>query len=79
MSKTSNFKKFGMFDENFFYWEDIDLIKRINKSKFKIVTDVTCKAIHLSGKSTKNNFKTRYIRDVNFRFGEYYICTNIMN
>ena len=73
MSKTSNFKKFRMFDENFFfYWEDIDLNERINKSKFSIMTDTTCKAYHLSGKSTKNNFKSRYIRGVNFRFGEYF-------
>ena len=72
MSITSKFKKFGMFDENFFfYWEDIDLNERINRSKFKIMTDVTCKANHLSGKSTKNNFKSRYIRNVNFRYGEY--------
>ncbi len=72
MSKTSKFKKFGMFDERFFfYWEDIDLNKRINKSKFSIMTDTTCKAYHLSGKSTKNNFNSRYIRNVNFRFGEY--------
>ena len=72
MSKTSEFKKFGMFDERFFfYWEDIDLNERINKSKFSILTDSTCKAYHLSGKSTKDSLKSRYIRNVNFRFGEY--------
>jgi len=72
MSKTYNFKKFGMFDENFFfYWEDVDLNERVNKSKFRIMTDITCKAYHLSGNSTKNNFKSRCIRGVNFRFGEY--------
>ena len=30
-------KKIGFFDEDFFlYWEDIDLIERINNSKFMI-------------------------------------------
>ena len=41
MAKTKIFKKFGMFDEFFFfYWEDIDLAYRINKSKYKIVRDL---------------------------------------
>ena len=72
MAKTLEFKKFAMFDENFFfYWEDIDLNERVKKSKFKIMTDTTSEALHLSGSSTVNNFRARYIRDVNFRFGEY--------
>ena len=30
-------KKIGFFDEDYFlYWEDIDLIQRINNSKYKI-------------------------------------------
>lgn len=72
MSETSIFKKFGKFDERFFfYWEDIDLNERINKSKFKIVTDVSSRATHFSGNSSLNNIKSRFVRGVNFRFGEY--------
>lgn len=72
MAKTKIFKKFGMFDEFFFfYWEDIDLAYRINKSKYKIVRDLNSHAKHIGGKSTYNGIKENYIRQSNFRFGEY--------
>ena len=36
MCDTTKVKKLGFFDENFFlYWEDKDLMERVNKSNFK--------------------------------------------
>ena len=73
MAKTNIFKKFGMFDENFFfYWEDIDLAYRISKSKYSIVKDLNSRAMHIGGKSTYNGIKENYIRQSNFRCGEYF-------
>lgn len=72
MADKKKFIKIGMFDANFFfYWEDIDLNYRINMSNYKIVSDQKAKATHLSGKSTYNGFKERYIRGVNFKYGEF--------
>ena len=78
LSKTQNFKKFGKFDENFFfYWEDVDLSHRIKNSNYNIIMETTSPAYHLSGKSSINNIRSRYIRGVNFRFGEYiYLLKN---
>ena len=65
--------KLGMFDENFFfYWEDIDLSNRINKSKYNIKINLDLKAIHQSGTSSKKNFYSIYLRNSNFKFGEYF-------
>ena len=64
-------KKLGFFDENFFlYWEDIDLMKRINRSKYKMVIANNIYANHYSGQSSGNSSKTKYIRKQNFMFGE---------
>ena len=61
-----------MFDENFFfYWEDVDLSHRIKKSKYNIKINLNLKAIHQSGTSTKKNFSSIYLRNSNFKFGEY--------
>lgn len=71
-SEKKIFMKFGMFDEDFFfYWEDVDLSHRIKKSKFKIVQSFEASANHKSGNSTYKSFKSEYIRKVNFRYGEY--------
>ena len=73
IADTKNFMKLGMFDENFFfYWEDIDLSNRINKSKYNIKINLDLKAIHQSGTSTKKNFYSIYLRNSNFKFGEYF-------
>ena len=72
LSKKKEFIKFGMFDENFFfYWEDVDLSTRIDRSAFVIVKDYYSRATHLSGNSTDKGIYQTYIRKVNFRFGEY--------
>jgi len=69
------FDKLGKFDENFFfYWEDIDLSMRIQKSKrYKIYQCKNSFATHLYGTSTLYSIKSNYIRMTNFKFGEYFI------
>lgn len=73
VSKTLLFKKMGGFDINyFFYWEDIDLSLRINKSKYNIYLNKFSIAKHLGGQSTGDNLKSLYIKTVYFKFGEFY-------
>ena len=64
-------KKIGFFDEDYFlYWEDIDLMKKINNSKFKMVIAKNIFAKHLSSQSSENSLKTQTIRRSNFIYGE---------
>ena len=64
-------KKIGFFDEDFFlYWEDIFLIDKINKSNYKMIIANNVKAIHGVGKSTQNSLKIKFIRTMNFKYGE---------
>ena len=64
-------KKIGFFDEDFFlYWEDIDLMERINQSKYKMVIANNIYANHHSSQSSENSLKTEHIRKLNFMFGE---------
>ena len=64
-------KKIGFFDEDFFlYWEDIDLIKRVNSSKYKMVIADNIYAKHHSSQSSKNSLKIQHLRTLNFMFGE---------
>jgi len=64
-------KKIGFFDEDYFlYWEDIDLMKKINSSNYKMVVASYIFAKHASSQSSENNLKTEYIRSSNFIYGE---------
>tara|TARA_B100000989_G_scaffold210972_1_gene160082 strand:- start:3433 stop:4239 length:807 start_codon:yes stop_codon:yes gene_type:complete len=64
-------KKIGFFDEDFFlYWEDIDLMKRINHSKYKMVIADNIYANHDSSQSSENTLKIQHLRTLNFMFGE---------
>ena len=63
--------KIGFFDEDFFlYWEDKDLMKRVNKSKFKMIQVLNSYVEHDAGKSTLDNTRVRFIRRINFKYGE---------
>ena len=65
-------KNFGFFDENFFlYWEDIDLMERVKSSKYKMVKVLNSYANHFGGKSTIENYKTKFTRQINFKYGEF--------
>ncbi len=64
-------KRIGFFDENYFlYWEDIDLMKRVNKTNYKMITSNKIYAKHFSSQSSQNDFKTKFIRSSNFIYGE---------
>ena len=64
-------KRIGFFDEDFFlYWEDIFLMNKINKSRYKMIFAKNIKAIHSGGKSTESNLKIEFIRNSNFKYGE---------
>ncbi len=64
-------KKLGFFDENYFlYWEDIDLMRRVNKMNYKMITANKIYAKHSSSQSSENNLKTKFIRSSNFIYGE---------
>ncbi len=65
-------KKLGLFDEDYFlYWEDIDLINRINKSKYKMIKANNIIAKHYGSQSSINNNRIIYIRSKNFTYGEF--------
>ena len=65
-------KKLGFFDENFFlYWNDEDLMARVNKSNYIMIQSLDSFAIHKSSQSSKNDFKVDLIRGVSFKYGEY--------
>jgi len=64
-------KQIGFFDEDYFlYWEDKDLMKRVNKSNFKMIQILNSFAIHDGGKSTPDNTRVKFIRRINFKYGE---------
>ena len=65
-------RKLGFFDENFFlYWEDIDLMERVKNSEFRMINVLNSYAKHYGGKSTIENYKTKIIRQTNFKYGEF--------
>ena len=71
LAEKKKFKKIGMFDEQFFfYWEDVDLCRTIEKNKFKIYLDMSANANHVGEKSVKENLKSFIIRKVYFKYGE---------
>ena len=74
LTEKKKFNKIGKFDENFFfYWEDEDLSKRLEKlDNYNIYKCVNAYAKHISGSSTIATNKSRFIRLSNFKFGEYY-------
>ena len=78
MTEKKKFVEIGMFDPNFFfYWEDVELSHRINCSKYDIYLNSKSTAKHKSGTSSKNTFKTMLIRNINFKFGEYFFLDKI--
>ena len=71
MCHVKKLRKIGFFDNDFFlYWEDIFLMDKIKKSKYKMLYVPNALAIHDGGKSTKKNFKIQFIRTSNFKYGE---------
>ena len=68
---TEKVKQISFFDEDFFlYWEDKDLMERINKSNFKMIQILNSFVIHDGGKSTLDSTSVKFIRRINFKYGE---------
>ncbi len=64
-------KKIGFFDEDFFlYWNDEDLMKRVNKTNFKMIKVLNSFANHESSQSSINITSTDIIRSMHFKCGE---------
>lgn len=69
---TKKLKKIGFFDEDFFlYWEDVFLMKKINFSKFKMIQVLDSYAVHSGSKSSIKDYKVNFIRNSNFKYGEF--------
>ena len=64
-------KKFSFYDEDFsFYWEDIDLLTRVNNSNYKMIVSNRAFAIHNKSQSTENSFVIKILKLMNFKYGE---------
>ena len=80
--RTSEFKKIGMFDENFFiFYEDDDLCRRIDFQKKSKIQVFNAKAIHQhgQGKSVQNLLKRTFLITLNMTFSELYYFYKIDN
>ena len=65
-------KKLGFFDEDYFlYWEDIDLMDKINRSKYSMVLANNIRAHHDGNQSSKSDYRVRFIRNMNYIYGEF--------
>ena len=59
------------YDDDYpFYWGDIDLMKRINDTTYKIIELQKVFVLHEQNASTSNNLKINLYKDINFKFGE---------
>jgi len=68
---TKKVNKLKFFDEDYFlYWNDEDLMKRVNQSPYKMVQVLKAKASHESSKSSLETFSVKLIRSRYFKFGE---------
>ena len=64
-------KKFSFYDEDFsFYWEDIDLLTRVNNSKYKMIVSNRAFAIHNKSQSSESSLIIKILKVMNFKYGE---------
>lgn len=71
MFDVKKVRKFKFYDEDFsFYWEDIDLLKRVNNSKYKMIIVNKAYAVHYKSKSSINSQEVQIIKGINFKYGE---------
>ena len=64
-------REIGFFDENFFlYWNDEDLMARVNKSNYIMIQCLDAFAIHGISQSSKNSLIVDLVRGSSFKYGE---------
>lgn len=70
--ETKKLIKFKFYDEDFFFfWTDVDLIKRINNSNFKMAIASTSFAKHYMSSSSKKKMYVNFLRDRSYKYGEF--------
>ena len=68
---TKKVNKLKFFDEDYFlYWNDEDLMERVNQSPYKMIQVLKAKAIHESSKSSVENFRVKFLRSKHIKLGE---------
>lgn len=69
--ETKKMLKFNFYDEDFFFfWQDVDLIKRINSSKYEMVKSNNSFAKHLMSGSSNLTTNINFLRDKGYKYGE---------
>ena len=68
---TKKMLRFNFYDEDFFFfWQDVDLIKRINDSKYTMVKSNNSFARHLMSGSSNTSTYINFLRDKGYKYGE---------
>ena len=68
---TKKVNKLKFFDEDYFlYWNDEDLMERVNQSPYKMIQVLKAKAVHESSKSSVENYRVKFLRSKHFKLGE---------
>ena len=63
--------KFNFYDEDFFFfWQDVDLVKRINNSKFKMIINSNSFAKHFMSGSSNTSIYINLLREKGYKYGE---------
>ncbi len=69
--ETKKMINFNFYDEDFFFfWTDIDFIKRVNESNFKMIESRNAAAKHLVSKSSNMTMYLKFLRDKSYKYGE---------
>ena len=69
--ETKKMIKFKFYDDDFFFfWTDIDLIKRINNSNFEMIEAKNSFAKHQMSRSSKTTLYVNFLRDKSYKYGE---------
>jgi len=69
--ETKRMLKFNFYDEDFFFfWTDIDLLKRINESIFKMAISNNSFATHKMSRSSIKTSYVSFLRDKSYKYGE---------
>ena len=70
--ETKKLLKFKFYDEDFFFfWTDVDLIKRINNSHLKMAVANKSFARHSMSSSSEKNMYINFLRDKSYKYGEF--------